>query len=125
MSTQANYVVCARQQQCMVLLDVGPWDKFMTVTNDAENVVAELFVAGALHGHRLFYCDSENEITELKYDMNTRRMSGFAPVDDMVAEVCLDLISQFIQNHRGDRIVLPVAGDKTYAPAWKALRNWI
>jgi hypothetical protein len=53
----------------LTIKDLGPWDKYMTVTNDAENVVAELFEEGYLQdGRRLFYYDSENELTELTHE---------------------------------------------------------
>lgn len=47
----------------IVLRDVGPWDKHLTITNDAESVVED--VAPMLRGRRLFYYDSEGDLTEL------------------------------------------------------------
>lgn len=49
-----------------IIKDVGPWDQYMTVTNNVENVVAELHERGFLpEGHRLFYFDSENNLDEI------------------------------------------------------------
>lgn len=44
----------------LVIRDLGPWDRYVSVTNDAEAVVAELTTAGKLPtGRRLFYYDSD------------------------------------------------------------------
>ena len=44
----------------LVIQDIGPWDEYLTVTNDAERVVDVLFKEGRLpEGRRLFYFDSE------------------------------------------------------------------
>jgi hypothetical protein len=47
----------------ILLRDLGPWDLFPTVTNDAENVVKRL--APDIGSRRLFYFDSEGELGEL------------------------------------------------------------
>jgi len=67
MTRQANYDIVADPiGGALVIRDVGPWDKFMTITNAAEEVVAELIVKGRLApGRRLLYFDSEGELTEL------------------------------------------------------------
>lgn len=50
----------------MVIQDLGPWDKFPTVTNDVEWVVQDLIAKGLLGPHRrLFYIDSEGETDEI------------------------------------------------------------
>jgi len=59
----ANYRVVIEDAKRLVIQDVGPWDVYPTVTNDAEWVVESL--AGKLAGRRLFYIDSENEMDEL------------------------------------------------------------
>ncbi len=52
--------------QELVIRDVGPWDQFMTVTNDAEGVVRSLWDSALLvPGRRLFYIDSEGDLDEL------------------------------------------------------------
>jgi len=40
------YTKSQREDEALIIRDLGPWDKFMTVTNNAENVVKELFEAG-------------------------------------------------------------------------------
>ena len=53
--------------KCLVIRDVGPWDKHPTITNDAEAVVADLFQAGSLRdGVRLMYYDSIGNLDELQ-----------------------------------------------------------
>lgn len=50
----------------LLIRDVGPWNRHPTITNDAENVVAELLRSGALEpGRRLIYRDSSGQIDEL------------------------------------------------------------
>lgn len=50
----------------LVIADVGPWDQFLSVTNDAENVVKELVERGRLpEGRRLLYYDSDGYLDEL------------------------------------------------------------
>jgi hypothetical protein len=64
--SRANYQVVETTPEAVVLRDIGPWNKFMTITNAAEEVVEELADRGILKdGQRLFYYDSENELTEL------------------------------------------------------------
>lgn len=50
----------------LVIADVGPWDQFLSVTNDAENVVRELVASGRLpEGRRLLYYDSAGYLDEI------------------------------------------------------------
>jgi len=63
MGKPANYRVVEDTPKKLVLEDIGPWDEHFTITNDAENVVNEL--RGRLNGRRLFYYDSEGELTEI------------------------------------------------------------
>ena len=59
------YTKSQREDEALIIRDLGPWDKFMTVTNNAENVVKELFEAGHLKpGQRLFVYDSDNVLSE-------------------------------------------------------------
>lgn len=67
MGRPANYRVVEDTPDKLVLEDVGPWDRHFTITNDAENVMNELH--GRLHGRKLFYFDSEGELTELDTKM--------------------------------------------------------
>ena len=60
---RANYETVADTSSFLVIRDVGPWDQYPTVTNDADAVVAEL--APQLNGRRLLYYDSEDDLMEL------------------------------------------------------------
>ena len=58
---KARYEIVEDQPgEPLVIRDLGPWDQHLSVTNDAENVTAELFMKGKLYGsRRLFYFDSD------------------------------------------------------------------
>jgi hypothetical protein len=75
MGNRANYTVVAQYADRLIIRDVGPWDKHMTVTNDAENVVKEL--AAQLNGRMLLYFDSEGELGRLH--VRDGKFVGFAP----------------------------------------------
>ena len=50
----------------LVIQDIGPWDEYPTVTNDAERVVEALIKEGRLpEGRRLFYFDSMDLVTRI------------------------------------------------------------
>lgn len=59
----ANYEVVERNDDYLIIRDIGPWDRYMTITNAAEAVVAEL--VPRLDGRRLYYYDSEGSLDEL------------------------------------------------------------
>lgn len=62
----------------LIIRDVGPWNKYKTVTNDAENVVKKLVAQGMLFGRRrLLYYDSEGVLSELL--IRDERFDGFGP----------------------------------------------
>lgn len=65
MSKGANYAVDLDEtnDKRLVLRDLGPHDLFLTITNDAENVIRKEF--GNLKGRELYYYDSEGELTRL------------------------------------------------------------
>jgi len=74
----ANYEIvhCESNREVLVLRDLGPWDEFLTVTNDIENVVKKLSLVGKLgNGRRLVYLDSEGELTEVR--VVNGRFAGF------------------------------------------------
>lgn len=73
----ANYSIEETGPECIVLRDEGPWDRFPTITNDAEWVVEQL--APQLRGRRLFYFDSAGELGELLIEAG--RFAGFAPAE--------------------------------------------
>ncbi len=78
MNRSANYVIVVKASDQITIRDMGPWDKYLTVTNDAENVVRELAAEGHLpNGRRLFYYDSDGELDEIPVKDGV--FVGFAP----------------------------------------------
>ncbi len=77
MLKRARYRVVRETPEAILIRDLGPWDRHPTVTNDAEQVVAELVAADRLRGRRLFCRDSEGTIDELR--VAGERFAGFAP----------------------------------------------
>ena len=77
---EANYEVVESTDERIVLRDIGPWDRYMTITNAAESVVAGL---GDIGSRRVFYYDSDSELTELL--VRSGSFAGFAPVDQGAA----------------------------------------
>ena len=64
----------------LTIRDVGPWNKFPTITNGAELVVAELVKANMLRpGQRLAYYDNDGHKDEIIVN-DQRRFGGFALV---------------------------------------------
>ena len=67
-----------RNDEGQNILYIRDEDVGMSVTNDAENVVAELFENGLLNnGKRLFYYDSEGQLDEILHEEG--KFTGFAP----------------------------------------------
>jgi len=58
-----NYEILEDSPDCLLLRDLGPWDRFPTITNAAEEIVTAL--AQKLRGRHLQYYDSDGEQTEL------------------------------------------------------------
>lgn len=78
MNRNANYTIVAVGLDRVVIRDVGPWDKYLSVTNDAENVVRELAGNALLRpGRRLFYYDSDGQLDEILF--KDGQFIGFAP----------------------------------------------
>jgi hypothetical protein len=75
MGQSARFDVIEDTLQHVIIRDLGPWDIFLTITNDAEQVVQKL--ASYLGGRRLFYIDSEGEMDELLVEDG--KFAGFAP----------------------------------------------
>lgn len=68
----------------LIVQDLGPWDRFPTITNAVEELLAGLMEKGLLEsGRRLLYYDSENSLDELVLDWNqangTPKFVGFRP----------------------------------------------
>lgn len=81
MNKHANYVIITDQffwEDPVVIKDIGPWDVFLTVTNDVEHVVNQLVKSGRLTvGRKLLYYDSEGELDEIV--VRNGKFGGFAP----------------------------------------------
>lgn len=60
----------------VTILDIGPWDKYSTVTNAAESVVKEI-LGKYPQTKRIFYYDSDGQKDELK--IKDGKFDGFAP----------------------------------------------
>jgi len=72
---RSNFEIVQITEDMVLLKDVGPWDKFCTITNNAENVVEE--VAPILNNRKLKYYDSEGTLTELYVESG--KFAGFGP----------------------------------------------
>lgn len=70
-----NYAIVEETLGCVLIRDLGPWDRHMTVTNGAEEVVVEL--AHLLRGRRLEYYDSDGDRDQIL--VRDGRFAGFAP----------------------------------------------
>jgi hypothetical protein len=73
---KATYRVELQNEEEILIKDVGK--DCMTVTNDAEAVVRDLYRNGMLGERRLLYIDSEGSVDELKHD-GKGVFQGFAP----------------------------------------------
>ena len=67
---KSNFTILTNTTQMIVLKDLGPWDHFKTITNDAENVIKYLHQSGRLLPltKQVVYHDSEGEPTRLLHD---------------------------------------------------------
>ncbi len=63
MARIVNYEIIEETDACVLLRDIGPWHKYLTITNGAEGVVKA--VAPMLRGRRLEYYDSEGDREQL------------------------------------------------------------
>jgi hypothetical protein len=72
---KSNYEVVAQDAKHVLIRDVGPWDQYLTVTNAAEEVVAEL--EPILKGRRLEYIDSAGRCAVLR--IVNGKFAGFDP----------------------------------------------
>ncbi len=72
---RANYVTLYDGPKVLLIKDVGPWDRYPTITNDAEAVVEELLPV--LRGRRLEYVDSDGSRDRLVVEGG--RFSRFLP----------------------------------------------
>jgi hypothetical protein len=76
MSLHANFRISHRNPASIDIIDVGPWDKYFTVTNDAEHVIETLIMTwGLTADQRVFCVDSDNSYGELCHD--GKEFTGF------------------------------------------------
>ena len=62
----AHYEIVEATPTRIVIRDLGPWDKYMTITNAAEEVIEELRTThGPIGNRRVFYYDSAGALDEL------------------------------------------------------------
>lgn len=76
---KANYEIVEATSEKLVIRDVGPWDKYKTITNDVEGVVEELYAF--LHlwpGRKLLYYDSADNLDEICHEDG--HFTNFKPV---------------------------------------------
>jgi len=72
---RANYRIIDETDEYVLIQDLGPWDVYLTVTNDAENVVKEL--SKIIGNKRLEYIDSDGDRDQLL--VKDGKFAGFAP----------------------------------------------
>lgn len=75
MERKANFELVEHDNRRVLIRDVGPWDRYLTVTNAAEQVVAEL--APMLNGRRLEYIDSLGDTAVIL--IKDGQFAGFDP----------------------------------------------
>ena len=75
----ANFAIIEDTDDVLCLQDLGPWDRFQTITNAAEDVVKQL--APVLRGRRLEYIDSEGQRDQIL--VRDGRFIGFGLTGDL------------------------------------------
>ena len=81
-TSRANYMIVEdKPGHPLVIRDIGPWAHYLTITNDAESVVEELFQSARLpHARRLFYFDSDGDLDEIV--IRDGKFAGFHPLNN-------------------------------------------
>lgn len=72
-----NYEIVAVDDNRILIRDLGPWNEYPTITNNAEAVVEQLCKrwGNDLYGRELHYIDSEGETDRLL--VANGRFAGF------------------------------------------------
>lgn len=75
-----NFEIIKNTTEYLLIKDVGPYDQYMSVTNDVENLIEHLYNSDVLCDKQsLLYIDSSNRVDEIVH------LSGnficFAPVE--------------------------------------------
>lgn len=74
----ANVSILKDTGRYVILCDNGPWDIFLSITNDAEGVIERLGKSCMLD-RKVYYYDSGGEFGELKHDGH--KFTGFGHAD--------------------------------------------
>lgn len=74
-----NYEITDENDTRILIVDVGPWRFYPTITNNPEPVVEQL--APRLGGRKLHYIDSDGNEDEII--VKDGRFAGFSPVDHL------------------------------------------
>lgn len=77
MAKHAVYKIVLDDGNKVVIRDLGPWDKHLTVTNDIEHVLKQLQVKHDLNERELYYHDSEGNYDQIVHLKG--KFAGFAP----------------------------------------------
>lgn len=86
-----NFRTVLQTTDFVLIEDTGPWEEVPTVTNGVEQVVTHLISVGKVGtGQRLFYVDSDKDISEILFTI-VEGFVGFKPMasEDSVAETVL------------------------------------
>lgn len=77
-----NYSIVADEPgKPLIIRDDGPWALYPTITNNAEEVIMDLWNRGLLKdSRRVFYYDSDDSLDELLHE--GPRFTGFAFIDN-------------------------------------------
>ena len=75
---KCNFVIEKNNLTYLLVKDIGPWNKYKSITNDIENLVKFLYERGTLYNEKVFeYIDSEDEICEIQH--LDGKFIGFGP----------------------------------------------
>lgn len=87
MKATAQWIAVKARGRSVVIRDVGG-DKDPTITNDAEQVVEDVFTKGLLReGVQLYYLDCHGVLAELKHSCGVFIGFGPAPRDGFVPDI--------------------------------------
>lgn len=65
---KANYAILSNDNTHITLEDIGPWNIYLTITNDIDNIVSDLYKKSLLTNEKEFsYIDSDGFVTYIKH----------------------------------------------------------
>ena len=66
MLERSRFKIVSHENDRLIIRDLGPWDRFKTITNNAECVVGYLYEREIISpSQKLFYFDSDNRLDEI------------------------------------------------------------